>query len=184
MEDKGFFTFFQKYKWAPIIIVGIIIIIVLIFFLSNKYFINKNTKNFSNYLLEEGFTKSDDGNYTKVLTNNNTDITYTYTGKSLSITKDIYEFADNNQYIISLTYKSNKNIEASLEMKGIDLSGNFSTLLQTGTYNTKNSKFECKILINQNFKTQCSKIKKETLDFEKEVTNWLKKSNVNIKYLS
>lgn len=167
-----------------IIIIGVVVAIALIigivFAIYNAVMTNKNTDDFYSYLLKEGYKDNGDGTYTKTIDKDEQNIQYLFTKTSFVISKEI---TDNNETPMSilLTYKSNSEVEGSLEIYGNNPSGVYGSTLQTSTY--KNNDFQCDILIDKGFGSKCDILKEETDKFAEEVNDLLEHSNTQAKYI-
>ena len=188
MENNNIFELLNTKKTKRIIIGTVIAIAIIIggYKVINTYLINKNTSNFTNYLIKNNFEKNADKTYTKKIVNkkeNLNEYEYIYTQSNSSVSKNINKVLKNGQQYISLTYHKNNTIKGTLQLHGLNKNNTYGTLLLNGKYNTKNNTFTCKILNNDNFYVQCDSLKKEMLKFNKELKKWTNEGKFKLKYI-
>lgn len=163
-----------------IIIIIVIILSIISFILYKKIMTDKNTENFENYLIKEGYESSDKKIYTKNVNIDDYTIEYIFDKGSFVLSKNI---TYNDGSTLTLIYNSNNNIESSIEHYGINKSGEYVSSIQNGTYDVKKQKFKCKIILDKGLSSKCSTLKEESKTFSKEVNNILLKSNTKAKYI-
>jgi hypothetical protein len=170
------------------ILLIIIIIIALIVVFYNKHKLNekieKNTSDFTSYLLQNGFTKNNDGSYSKSETNGNENTNYLFYPDDDVLSKEIVNNSENLQTNLLLSYNNDNKIEISYDCTGLNDNNQYGSTLQMGTYNIETKKFECEIVTNDNFKTNCKNMKTESEEFAEEVEVLLKGSNSDSKYIN
>lgn len=157
-------------KISKITIANIFLIIIIIIIIHS--YIKKqetiNTQKFSNYISK---------NYN---TNNENDIYYApyYNGNILTKTIKI---DTNLNSIVSISLNRKKEIIGQLEIFGKNKYGVEGISYLESTY--KNKKFECNFISNNGYKARCDILKKQTIIFEKEIKEILKKSKTKLKYI-
>lgn len=157
-----------------IIILLIIIITIFILYINNSN--KENTNNFYTYLEENNYKKDSEGIYTKKTTNGNITTTERAISNKYLFEKSISE-NDTNYTSINLFYTNDKTIEIMYQVEGYDLDNNYGVLYQKGTY--KNGDFKCEIVTNQNFQTQCTKMKEEAQKYEKKINQIISKYKID-----
>lgn len=167
------------------IIIGVIVIILIIvsYFIYKKFLTDKNTDDFSSYLLENNYKENSDGTYTKTETTGNKVTNYLFSESDFVLSKEITYSDDNGNTNILLTFHNDNTIETSLNLEGISESGSYGSTLQTSTYTLNDSKFECKIIIDKGFGSKCKELKNESESFAKEIEEILNRSNTKAKYI-
>ena len=156
------------------IIAFIIIISLIIIFINNSN--KQNTNNFYTYLKENNFKQDADGTYTKTTTNSNKTITEKAVSNEYLFEKSITE--NNNNYVsLNLFYKNDKTIEIMYQVEGYDQDNKYGVLFQKGTY--KNGNFNCEIVTNKNFQTNCKYMKTEAQKYEQEINQIIDKYNID-----
>ena len=159
----------------------ILVVLISIFvYLSIKTKINTN--NYKEYLIENGFKKDNSGIYTKQIDNDNTITYYTFDKDDAILSKAITKKEIKNTTITTLKYNKNQ-ITIEYNIQGINKSGNYSSGIQKGVYNTKTKSYDCKIVLNNDFEIKCNKLKKEAMNFEDEINKIFKTNNINSKYV-
>lgn len=180
MEDHN------KVKKIIHIVIGVIIAIIIIIIVGliyNKIMVNKNTNDFYDYLLKNGYKDNNDGTFTKNSNTENKTINYLFTESNFVLSKEIVTNDNNATTNILMTYNSDGTIEISLDLTGLNENGDYGNTLQTGTYNTKNDDFNCKILIDKGMGSNCKNMLSEVKIFSKEVTDLLNHSKTKAKYI-
>lgn len=174
-----------KGKYIVDMIKRIFFIILVVLFSIFVYLSIKtkiNTNNYEKYLNKNGFKKDSSGIYTKQIDNDNTITYYTFDKEDAILSKAITKKEIKNTTITTLKYNKNQ-ITIEYNIQGINKSGNYSSGIQKGVYNTKTKKYNCKIVLNNDFEIKCNKLKKEAIDFENEVNKMFSANNINSKYV-
>lgn len=180
MEDEN-----KVKKTIKIVVISIIIITIgiLIFFITNNILKNTNTTNFTNYLKTQGYKQDELGNYTKQIVEKNTIIDYMFYKNDAVLSKSITKTSNNNTNYITYTYNSNNIIDIYYNIQGKNNAGTYSSGIQTATYNIKNKKYSCEIILANDFDSKCNQFKSEAIKFQKEVEEILSKSNSNARFI-
>ena len=161
-----------KGKYIVDMIKRIFFIILVVLFSIFVYLSIKtkiNTNNYEKYLNKNGFKKDSSG-------------IYTFDKEDAILSKAITKKEIKNTTITTLKYNKNQ-ITIEYNIQGINKSGNYSSGIQKGVYNTKTKKYNCKIVLNNDFEIKCNKLKKEAIDFENEVNKMFSANNINSKYV-
>ena len=177
MEDEN-----KVKQIMKIIIIIIILIAVTIIglFIYNQYQTQANTNKFNTYLKNNNYQKNDEGIYYK--TNSSSKITTTdKAGSQEYIFARTISEDDTNYTTTTIEYKKDKSIEITYQIEGFAPDGNYGILFQKGTYTKDN--FDCKIVTNIGFDTECDTMKKQAQDYEKEINNILEQNKINVKYI-
>lgn len=179
MEDEN-----KVKKIIKIVIISIVIIIIgiLIFFIINNILKNTNTTNYTDYLKSQGYKQDELGNYTKQVVDENTVIDYMYYKDTSILSKAITKISENDTNYTTFSYNEGI-INISYNIQGMNNSNVYSTGIQEATYNIKNKKYSCEIILANDFDSKCNQFKSQAIKFQKEVEDILDKSNSNAKYI-
>lgn len=184
MEDENkILQNIKKIKIILIIIIITIIAIIIAYIAINRFLINSNTTNFTDYLAENGYTQGEDGNYTKQIVDGSTVTDYSFYPNDFILSKSITKTLEKYTTIITLTYTNDNTIDITYNIQGINNSGSYSTGLQKATYDTEKSDYSCEIVLANNFDAQCNLLQQEAIEFKNEVEDILEHSNSNAKYI-
>lgn len=170
----------EKRKRLVYIFVVIIIIVGLIvggYFIYNYYMTKTNTEKFINYLTSHGYEKKDGDLYIK----NDDDISYYFLKNDNAISK-IFTVDDGDTLYNYSIDPIKDTYELTLELKG-SYDGVYGLSEQKMIYDKKSKEYECKIISNQNFPPLCKEMKKEMDTYIKEVSDLVKASGADEKYI-
>lgn len=177
MEDEN-----KIKKIMKIILIVIILIAIgaIGIFIYNKYQTQANTNKFNNYLKNNNYQKNDEGIYYKTNTNNKITTTDKAGSKEYIFARTTSE-EGTNYITTTIEYKKDESIDITYQIEGYAPNGNYGILFQEGTYTKE--KFDCKIVTNVGFDTECDTMKKQAKDYEKEIENILNQNKINTKYI-
>ena len=167
-----------KIIFITIIIVGTVFVII------SSIQRNKNFNNLNDYLISIGYKETEKNVLTKEEKKQNGDtvenINYIYLIESNKYTKEMINNNERSKEQISLDYNSTDTLKIDYYFEQYNNDNPRSYIIQSGTYNIKNSAFNCTITTNpNNIKTRCPQIKKRAEEFSKEIKNIINKAKIN-----
>lgn len=164
-----------------ILIISIALIIVISIIVYTKIMQKINNDKFTSYIINNNYTKNEDGIYTKKIDQNDTTITYQAIIDQYLLSKNDITINNNGLTNITVGYKLDGTIEISYTLEGHN-NNQTAVLHQKGTY--KNNEFKCEIINNNGLQTQCQQMKKRAQNFEKEINQIFESNNINSKYIT
>lgn len=165
-----------------IILIITLILIGVLCIIGYKHYQQKiNNNKFIMYLKNSNYKKNNNI-YTKTINNGNEKTIYQAIIDQYLLTKEKSTSTKTKFTSMVVSFKQDNTIEVNYKLEGYNKSGAIGTLYQKGTY--KNNKFDCQIINNNDFETQCPTMKKEAQQFEKEVKQIFKDNAINIKYIT
>lgn len=167
-------------KLIVILVILIVAIAIGVIFYQNSQKTNSKN-NLDDYLTAQNYTKDENGvSYIKKL-NDNKNTTYRALYGDYVLFKEYTGENDEGTYTIGIGYTKDKTVEITFRLEGYN-NNEISTIYQKGTY--KNNKFECEIITNNGFDTQCKLMQQEAKEFEKEANEIIEKNKINPKYIN
>lgn len=163
-------------------IIAIILIIILCIIGYNHHLQKVNNNKFTTYLENNNYKKDENNIYTKTIDNGNEKTTYQAIIDQYLLTKEKSTSTDTKFTSITTSFKQDGTIEIAYKLEGYNSEGSVGTLYQKGTY--KDDKFDCQIVNNNDFETQCPTMKKEAQEFDKEVKQIFENNDINLKYIT
>ena len=165
-----------------IVIIALILIGVLCIIGYNHQQQKINNNNFTTYLKNNDYKKDNNNIYTKTIENGNEKTTYQAIIDQYLLTKEKSISTDTQYISMTTSFKHDGTIEIAYKLEGYNKEGTIGTLYQKGTY--KNNEFDCQIVNNNDFETQCPTMKKEAQEFDKEVKQIFQDNDINLKYIT
>lgn len=163
-----------------IIVLALIVVIGIMFYRNHLQTVNNNK--FTTYLENNNYQKDENNIYTKTIDSGDEQITYQAIIDQYLLTKDKSTSTDTKVTSITTSFKQDGTIEITYKLEGYNTEGEVGTLYQKGTY--KDDEFDCQIVNNNGFDTQCPEMKKEAQEFNDEVKQIFEDNDIDVNYVT